>query len=60
MGECGRGCFWAVEFVASLGGAFGSSEGRGGGGEYGTCKTFVVRGIMLCVCALESLMDMNA
>ena len=32
----------------------------GGGGEYGTCKTFVVRGIMLCVCALESLMDMNA
>ncbi len=33
---------------------------RGGGGKYGRCKTFVVRGIMLCVCALESLTDINA
>lgn len=38
----------------------GVRKAGGGGGEYGTCKTFVVRGIMLCVCALESLMDMNA
>ncbi len=35
VGECGRGCFWAVEFVASLGGGFGSSEGPGGGGGGG-------------------------
>ncbi len=31
VGECWRGRFWAVGFVASLGGGFGSSEGRGGG-----------------------------